>query len=323
MIKILVYKTNIGLFVKQSSFFYSCYNVGELVKINNVLINEYQEENGYYFLKDVFTIDSVQSKVAKSTTLLGYELKMPSLACKEIPLTLTVEDVSADDDGDWTAYSGYLPLYKRVESISEESWKDEEFTVDIVREIVIGNYNKPADMQIVGYNSYDKPFNYNLSTVVSYSELEKLFTPEFLLHTRPCTISPENMYKIVRQYVHENIDGRFAEITSNYDFCMAVKRNLKIKPYTEKREILKQNGRRYSVPRFTTRDIKYKQEEVFNLAPKAYQQYNVASGWSADSFQDMKDQIKVYLDCLMENINKEACECTVCNGFGVVFKEDV
>lgn len=322
MIKILAYKTNIGLFVKQSSFPYS-YNGGVNIKINNILLDEYREENGYRFLKGVSNITSLQFKVPKKVTLIGYELKMPTLACEEIPLTLSKEDVSVDDEGDWTAYSAYAPLYKRVESTSEESWKDEEFEVDVVRELVIENYNKPADMQIVGYNSYDKPFNYNLSTIVSFSELEKLLTPEFLLHTRPCTINPENMYKIVRQYVRENIDGRFAEITSNYDFCMTVKRNLKVKPYIIKNEILKASGRRYSVPKFTTREISIEKEEIFNLAPKAYQQYNVASGWSAESFQDMKDQIKVYLDNLMENINKEACECSVCNGFGVVFKESV
>lgn len=322
MIKILAYKTNIGLFVKENSL-PTYYRSSMAYKINGVIIGEYAKENGYYFLKDVFEINTVQSKIGSMTMLVGYELKMPSLACKEIPLTLTVEDVAVDDDGCWTAYSEYPPLYKRVESISEESWKDEEFEVDIVRELVIDNYNKPADMQIVGYNSYDKPFNYNLSTVVSYSELEKLLTPEFLLHTRPCTISPENMYKIVRQYVRENIDGRFAEITSNYDFCMTVKRNLKVKPYVIKNEILKASGRRYSVPKFTTREVSIEKEEIFNLAPKVYQQYNVASGWNADSFQDMKDQIKVYLDWLMENINKEACECIACNGFGVVFKEGV
>jgi hypothetical protein len=319
MIKLSVYKTNLGLFLKENSLPTYC-SSSMAYKINGKIIGEFQKENGYYFLKDVFSINTVQVKIGKLSTLIGYELKVPALACTEIPLTLSKEDVAIDDDdGYWTFYTEYTALYKHVISESEEYWKDQEFEVDIVREIVIENYDKPSDMQFVGHNSYDNPFNYNLSTVVSYGELDKLLTPEFLLHSRPCTISPENMFKIVRQHIRENIDGKCAEITSNYDFCMAVKRNLKIKPYTEKTEIRKQNGKQYSTPKFSTRDIKHKQEDIFNLAPKTYQSYNVASGWSADSFQDMKDQIKVYLGGLMEVINKPSCECTACGGFGVVF----
>jgi hypothetical protein len=318
MMKLIVYKTNLGLFLKENSL-PTYYSSSMSYKINDKIIGEFQKENGYYFLKDVFNINTVQAKIGKLSTLIGYELKVPALACEEIPLNLSKDDISIDDDGCWTYYSEYTALYKPVITESEEYWKDEEFEVDIVREIVIENYDKPSDMQIVRYNGYDKPFTYNLSTVVSYGELDKLLTPEFLLYSRPCTISPENMYKIVLQHVRENIDGKCAEITSNYDFCMAVKRNVKVKPYTEKTEIRKQNGKRYSIPKFTTRDIKHKQEEIFNLAPKAYQSYNIASGWSADSFQDMKDQIKVYLEGLMEIINKESCECIACGGFGVVF----
>jgi hypothetical protein len=60
--------------------------------------------------------------------------------------------------------------------------------------------------------------------------LERMLTPEFALHERPCSITSKQTYDIVRYYVKENIDPKQAEVTSDYDFCFTVKKKVAIKP---------------------------------------------------------------------------------------------
>ncbi len=55
-----------------------------------------------------------------------------------------------------------------------------------------------------------------------------------MLPMKPSALSSEDSYKIIRAYIKEKIDGRYAEITSDYDFCFTVKKKIKLTtPYTE------------------------------------------------------------------------------------------
>jgi hypothetical protein len=323
-----VYKTNLGLFLK--SDYYLQHNSAS-VKINGKFISEVVSSvnNGFIFLKGIHEITSLERLKTGNYELKGYVLKIAAVASDEIPLKLSVEDVGAyynDDLEEWCCenYTSLKDLYKEDRVKAEDTWEQKEFNVEVLREFIIENYEEPAKTKVTNAAVIPKvPYGSSnvLADVVQYSDIEKLITPEILMHERPCSLSKGQVYAIIRQYVKENINPKVARITSVYDFCLTVKKVIKIKPYVHKREILKQNGRSYSTPKYTTSTVSEKMEEVFNLAPKAYQHYNVAEQWDADNLKDMAEQVRVYLEDLMENINKPLEECGCCGGTGVIIKE--
>lgn len=332
MTKINYYKTNLGIFLERASLGY--YANLESHKINGKKIAEWavgDKASKWVFLKDVHSIDSIEEKVAAKNTKIGYELKIASLESPEIPLTLSVADVNefTDDDGDdeWRFYSDYQALYKPVYETSPEAWKPVDYELCLLREIQVDNYEAPQKMAVTMTegNYGGKPFTYDLSSVVTYSDIEQMLTPEFMLHERPCSLSSQQVYKIVRNHIKNNIVNTVAEITSDYDFCFTVKRKVAVKPYVKKNEQLKNNGKSYHPPRFSSQSITHNSVEIFEMtdAKAKYGKYSVIQGWEANSLRDMKEQMERYLQELMDEINKPVAQCTHCNGTGHVHTEKI
>ena len=316
--KFKAYKTNLGLFIEPSG---SCY--GEHRVNGDIPIKA-----GWNHLKDVHTITSYEVLQAGENKLVGYTLKISSVACDEIPLKLSPEQVCQylDDDGDylWRNYSDYQALYKEVYERQPSFWKETPFELEIVRDIQIDNYEKPIDMKIgttVHVQSPHWNISDELSKVVLYEDIERILTPEFLLHERPCQLAPSQLYSIIRNWIKVNINSQVAYVSSDYDFCFSVKRRVQIKPITVKKEIKKQNGRSYAQPKFHTQKVESKDVVLFEMAPKAYQSYPILSHWHASNLKEMAEQLKQYLETLMEEINAPVQECEHCGGCGVIVKK--
>lgn len=316
--KLKAYKSNLGLFIKQDGYSsYSSY------KLNGVDVKHPSGE--WLFLKDVHHIDFIEVMKKGSPKHVGYTLKIASIASDEIPLNLSLDDVQGytDDDDDfvWKHYTDFQALYKFVHEPTADVWEQISVEVEVVREIKIDNYDEPIKMSVgtqvrmqePSWNSSD-----DLSKVVLYEDIERILTPEFLLHERPCQLSPGQVYSIVRNWIKLNINPKAAFISSDYDFCFTVKRRIAIKPLTIKTEIKKQNGRSYASPKFNTKTQLHKEEVLFEMAPKGYQSYPVIEQWHASSLKEMAAQLKSYLDALMEEINTEAEECSHCKGLGAI-----
>lgn len=315
--KIEAYKTNIGLFINRS------YNPHCNFKLNGVEISIPQ--GAWLHLKDIHSIDSLQVLKPGENLQTGFILKISSVANEEIPLELSMEQVGQywdDEEGEfvWTNYDDYKALYKPVYVKTEPKWEDQPFELSIIREIHIENYENPAEMKLSCQMRTSVPNSYNvtniLAHVVKYDDIERILTPEFLLHERPCHLTSGQVYSIIRYHVLANIDGNVARVTSDYDFCFTVKRRIAIKPVQTKKEVKKQNGRSYATPRFTHSTTTHKEVEIFQMAPKAYQSYTVIQGWQANSLKEMAEQVKHYLDMLMEEINRPVAECEHCGGTG-------
>lgn len=326
MITLDYYKTNIGIFLQRSSSAY--YDISNNVKINGCLladISKCHSGSKWYFLPDVFEITSYESKCASKKVKTGYSLSVPSVESETIPAFLSLSDVgehrdSYEDEYVWDHYGHIKSLYQEVYETLHESWNAEEFKLNMIQELNIDSYNNPVDMQI---SMCDGPFTpktytYDLSSVVQYSDIEQMLTPEFLMHERPCSIHSDQVYKIVREYIRSNIDGQYARITSDYDFCFTVKRRVSIKPFINRYEIKKGNGRSYAKPKFKETSVTHKELEIFEMTPASqkYNGYTVIAGWQAKNLQEMADQIKSYLDDLMKVINLPVSECAHCQGTG-------
>lgn len=312
--KLNVYKTNLGLFVQQIDYpRYSKF------KLDSVLYE--LDLSKWTFFRDIQNFTTYEYLKKGAPKFVGYTLKIASVACAEIPLNLSPEDVQAYPDGDgdivWRNYSEYQSLYKPVHEETPDVWEALPVEMIILREFHIDNYEDPIKMTVATVRPQIGwiPSN-DLADVVHYQDIERLLTPEFLLHERPCYLTSEQVYSIVRQHIKLNINPKAAFVSSDYDFCFSVKRRIQIKPLTVRTEIKKQNGRSYATPRFTTKSVSAKDEIIFEMAPKVYNSYPVIEGWKADNLKGMAEQIKHYLDTLMEEINSEVEECSHCGGKG-------
>lgn len=332
---ITYYKTNVGLFIRNlwgmqyndwiaPSYFKN-------LRFNGVV---YQDvlQGGYLALPGVSSITTLEERVPPQNLLVGYSLRedAPEALKSSLKPFYSLEEVERKwglDDDEYSfgniEFSQVKGMYQEKYEMTEETWKPRSFELELLGTLEVSNWQKPEAMivkQVVEANWSPKIVSADLSTIVCYSDIERMLTPEFLLHNRPCTLSSDQVYKIVRAHIKENINPRAAEITSDYDFCFTVKRKVAHKPITHRQEIKKASGRSYTTPKFKTYQTTYKSVEIFEMTndSKKYNNYTIIQGWQADSLQDMQQQVKHYLDTLMEVINTEYVECECCKGVGAV-----
>ena len=329
MITLEAYKTNLGLFVKDVS--------SGKRRINDIGTEQFQviktpanswSSTAWMFLEGIQQIESYEVLKLGANIHTGYILKISSIANEEIPLELSLVDANSvyDDDAEefkWCGpYSELQALYKPVHVKSEDAWVAEEFEVKILRSLQIDSFESPIKMEVkqLVEGSWGKadPRTVDLASIVTYEDIERLLTPEFLLHERPCTLSSSQMYSIVRRHIKDHIDSKYATITSDYDFCFTVKRKVSIKPFVNKTEIKTQRWRSYSQPKFKTQSVQHKEVEIFEMThgDKPYNSYTPINSYSANSLKEMQEFILSYLESLMEEINRPVQECSYCGGTG-------
>ena len=329
--KLEIYKTNLGIFIK------SLWGTTQAWHYRVNGIEDLPVNNGFVFLPGATEITTVEEKTYPKNIIVKYKLKDETLHnSPSIPLELFPEEVNnqyigTNRNGDgydvWQNYTNIQPLYEAVNMTTEAGWKPHEnWEVIVLREFQIDSYNTPIQMKVkLARNDMwdNQPVKeHDLANIVYYEDIEKLLTPEFLIHERPCYLSSHQVYRIVRQWIIENIDPKVSKITSNHDFCFTVKRIVKIKPYDYLYEERTPKGNKYKYPKYKKSVISTKEVELFEMTysgyngKSGYNGYTIIDGWSASSLSAMKDQIDYYLENLMNIINAGVAECSHCNGHG-------
>jgi hypothetical protein len=161
---------------------------------------------------------------------------------------------------------------------------------------------------------------------VTYQILDKIMFPEIMLPLRPCKFTSEQMYKIVRQYIKQNINYEYATISSDYDFCFEVKKKIKLdNPYESKTEVTKTNGKSYHPPRYNTKYVKDRSISIFEMtySPKNYSNHTPIPEMWGENIEDLKDRVDKYCQELIEAINKPLVDCPHCHGEGVILQEKI
>ena len=202
-----------------------------------------------------------------------------------------------DDESEYYDVRG---LYQQKYELTEETFEPVEFEVVILDEIN-------------GFVPVNPKFD------LHYGLLDKLQVHPVLLPTKPCSLSAAESYKIIRQYVKENIDPKVAEITSDYDFCFTVKK--KVRLANEEQYRVDISSPRAKKPKYETRYRKYRSVEIYEVAPKAYQSYPIVTPFIGKDYNDLQKNIEEFLSDLMKDINEPVVECSCCGGTGVIFKE--
>ena len=323
VLKLTTFTTNDGLFVASQNHDYS----GRVQINQNYIINGKElnktHHKSWFLVKGETEVKTLQRPFAPTREPDQYVLKDHSLAVEgKIPNSIPYSDVDGyydcDDDWVWRNYSNIQGLYTLQYKEIEGGLKNVEFeVVDIGK--VEGSISKPLEnkFKISGKYQSDE-VERALKDIVTYSELEKIMTPEFLLHEKPCKLPSKQFFNLVRSYVKDNIDKQQARVTSDYDFCFTVRKLIAIKPYEVKREQLKANGKSYRTPKFNYSQVKNEEVTVFEVTSKSdkYNNYPILDDMTGESLQDLYDNVKVYLEVLMEKINKPIKQCECCKGKG-------
>lgn len=238
------------------------------------------------------------------------------------------DDVTDEECFVWNSkYAIYSGAYKRVNDYTEESIISVEFTSDCLGDI---KFDDADPGPIPKYEVFKTNWKHNGSTsldlahIAKYSELDRMLTPSLLIHNQPCSLTSKQTYEIVRHYVLENIDPKCARVTSDYNFCFTVEKLITIEPEVTKREILNSKGKSYARPRFETVTKKSESRKIFSMTNSVdnYKGYVPIQGFKGDNLQELAENIKLYLDELMEYINRPTSQCPHCKGTGNIFETE-
>lgn len=181
--------------------------------INGIPIENILKENNWYRFNNT-TINIVEKILPATKKRVGFILKFPELAKPEILLRLSLEDVQEyyddlDEVQKWKYFEEYRSLYITEHEDMPQTKENVEFKINVLGTLDISSFNKPEEMK-VSYKEFNDMWSNNntpkkvdVSSIVQYSDIERMLTPEFMLWTRPCELTSKQVYSIVRAYILE------------------------------------------------------------------------------------------------------------------------
>ncbi len=286
MLKLIAIKTKDKIYIsdniENSSYFNSV--------ISNRLFDDTNAKITYkpywYEIEKLPTI--VKQKSPDTYTNYRYELKAGFPSNDMIPLIIHESTLEG------TMYEEMSGMYDRKCDKVEGIYEAIEFDIEVISELENFYIEKPK-------------YPYSVSIIDSIS-IHPVLHPE-----RPSSISGVELYRIIRSYIKNNINPLYAEISSDYDFCLTVHKKIK---FTEPEKYSVNIGKRKT--KLETRYRLDRKVTIFESAPKAYQSYTVQQGISGKNYQDLENKIEKYLSDLIQEINKPLIDCPSCKGLGVI-----
>ena len=327
MIKFVSMLSDKGLFIaNQGKNYQNVRNqLPTTLKVNGITEFSPTHHNSWKLLDGNFKILSVeQKKSGHNTVNIRWELN-EGVDIPEVPKVVSQEDSCEFENEDYywefgkeSKYYAYRALYKRKYDLEPLGYEKVEFEVEDLGSITTESLDTFAEAKVALQSQHTKRYeDHDLSSVVVYSELAELLVPDVMLHNQPCSLSQDNTYHIIRNYVKENINREHATISSDYDFCFTVQKKVHIKPLIFRDEIKKSNNRSYAKPRFNTRTVTDKKFDIFSMCPaKKYSGYTPIQGFRGDNLKELHDNMKQFLDELIQKINEPLQECECCSGTG-------
>lgn len=320
---------------------YIKYDNGLILKISNdFLINgknlEPSFNSGWMFLPEETEIKTVQKIKPSKSTNFRYELIDKSFERgNDVPFSIKVEDNKylfySDEAYEWVfrdEYKHLSSLYKLKFDKIEESYEDIiDFEIVLIATIS-SNFGK-TEFKVKYYSElYNGGANikYLSNSLIKTDYVSSIVFPDVMKDNLPCSIDGNVMYKIVRAYVKQNIDPKYASITSDYDFCFVVEKKLnlfEIEEYTVdvNNSIFNKRKRK---PKFEKRYRKDRRVICFEMTPpsKKYEHYTPMGGVCGTDYKDLEKNILEKCEEIITIINEPLCDCPFCKGQGVVTESE-
>jgi hypothetical protein len=148
--------------------------------------------------------------------------------------------------------------------------------------------------------------------------MTQLTTHPSLHSERPCSISGKELYKIARNYINLYINGQYAKVTSNYDFCLTVEKVI----HLADREAYTIGAGTKRKPTTITKYRDTRSIVIFKSSPEGYRGYPIQKGIEAKNQKELDEKVVEYLENLIKEINEPLEDCTCCKGKGVIIKNN-
>jgi hypothetical protein len=255
-----------------------------------------------------------QKIIPENRVTIGYKLKPEFGETEATPREVLVEFMTGDSPG-----SGYWALYDAIEETTPEHYEDTEFAITVLASVE--NFDMLRGFAYtVRHGQYP---NTNPKYIINadYAQhqiIDKIVFPSILLPTRPCKLSSYESYQIIRNHIKDNIDGKYAEITSDFDFCLTVSKRITL---TEPLSYV-QDVSMTKKPKLVTRYQHRRQVKVYEIAPvrngEVYKGYPACPEFEGANYRELEVNIKSYCDEIIAEINKPLVDCPCCAGAGVV-----
>jgi len=242
----------------------------------------------------------IQRKISGCRVNRRFLLKPDFPVTAKTPELITWEQWNqTDDDDDYELFTEVRGLYEEHYEMSEDSLEDVEFSINVIEEL---------DEFVMVKPQYEMKYNF----------LDMLNTNPVLLQLKPCSLDAQQSYNIIRAYVKTHINPQWARVTSDYDFCFTVKKNIALTEAEEYSIDVNNLGfGKKRKPKYETRYRRTREIEVYEVAPKPYQNYSIVKPFVGKSYEDLQKNIQAFLDDLMEVINRPMVDCEHCGGTGI------
>ena len=309
------------IIIKTRNKYYVCKLSDRGLNLDNLYFDGKHPEIS--FLKNWFLINSIPETIEKEVSQPSinrrYELKNKTITSNKIPLKFTEDEVIVN--GHWRDEIADLSSLYELKSDSQPNIK-QEIPFEIKKVIEVTEIIEHDEFKYKICPDKDNNATEVKNTGVIHQLIDSLIFPDILLQDKECKLSSNNTYKIIRQHIKKHIDPRYAEITSDYDFCFTVKKRIQlaepIKYSVDVNNSLFQKRKR--IPKYETRYRSDRLVEIFEMtfSPRCYQGYTVINGFRGKNHTDLRQKIDNYLESLMEYINKPIVDCEYCCGKGVI-----
>ena len=254
------------------------------------------------YLKDWYEISKIPTKITKKVSGTDinkrYELKE---GYPESELTPKLLEYPFPDE-----YEAIYGLYTYKSDKTEDTEQEIDFEISIIDET--------DDFKLIK-EDYS----------VAHTFMDKLKYNPVQLPYRPCSISGEQAYNIIRKYVKEHIDGRYARVSSDYDFHFEVEKYITLNEPLEYQVNINQCYPRRKA-KYETRYQKCRSVKVLNIKSKnSDRSYGddctIPQPFVGETYEKLIENMNKYLEDLINYINKPLEDCPHCKGMGVIFKE--
>lgn len=307
-------KTDIGYFVQSGirGYFYH----GELSGLESYYFDGRLGEKTYnsFWLKILDIPKRITQKIGQPHTNKRWELIDKELASTKYPLVVLEKDCAEIDEK-------FYPLYEHKSDPQPDLEIEIPFEFKIILEIdnikEYGGFSYPVQRTEWAHEGFrgltDKEANHDT--------IDTIIFPNIILPARTSFLTSQQVFKVVRKHVQDNIDPKYAHITSDYDFCFCVRKKIPLcKPIPYKKDISRIGARK---PKYITDYRNNREIDIFEMtySPKNYKGYTPIREIRGKNIEDLKEKIDQFLLDLMEKINEPLKDCPHCNGMGVILEE--
>jgi hypothetical protein len=278
--------------------------------------------------KDWYKLDKVPITVSRLgySKSINHRYELKDTVTFDLPKSYSRDEFAYHDQEDgWIArpeFEDVFSLYKEVHDVEPAQLEDVKFVKQTLL-TVNSNLVEPNDTTYFNYacleaGSYDTRKIRITDKSVEYQLINELTTPDMFIDNTPCCLSAEHTYGIIRSYIKQHIDGKWATLT-DYNFCLRVTKNIMLEApqsyqFTESNLFSKKKTK----PKTVTKYRDKRTVTVFECCPKPYEKHTVVTPFKGNSLQDLKDNIDTYLTNLITEINKPLVDCPHCKGLGVI-----